>query len=96
METKLEKAVIREKYSRRGGGIEIDLTPFGYEGEKMTAYQNYLGGGILGGIANDCTIKDWQSDMNLIDKAFELKILYCQNMGLDTRWLDVNLPISAY
>ena len=34
--------IIREKLSSRGGGIEITLDNFGYEGEKMTAYQNYL------------------------------------------------------
>lgn len=96
MNTKLKESVIREKYSSRGGGIEINLTPYGYEGEKMSAYQNYLGGGMLGAVANSCTIKDWQSDKNLIDIAFELKILFCRNMGLDSKYLDVNLPISAY
>ena len=39
--------VLREQLSSRGGGVEIDLTYFGYEGEKMTAYQNYLGEGCL-------------------------------------------------
>ena len=93
---KIKNAVIREKYTTRGGGIEIDLTQYGYVDEKMSAYQNYLGGGISGGIANDCTIKDWNSDMDLIDIAFELKILYCKRSGLDTSFLDVNRPISAY
>ena len=93
---KLQDNIIREKYSSRGGGIEIDLTSYGYDGEKMTAYQNYLGGGLLGAVANDCTIKDWDNDMKLIDKAFELKILYCRNMGLDTSFLDSNRPVSAY
>ena len=96
MESKLEKAIIREKYSSRGGGIEIDLTDFGYEGEKMTAYQNYLGGGMRGGVANDCTMKEWEQNMDLIDTAFELKILFCRNMGLDASFLDNNLPVSAY
>lgn len=58
---KIEGAVIRQELSCRGGGIEIDLTIWGYVDEKMTAYQNYLGGGILGAICNDCTIKDWES-----------------------------------
>ena len=49
--------IIRKEISSRGGGIEIDLTPFGYEGEKMSAYQNYLGGGMLGRILNSCTIE---------------------------------------
>ena len=48
----MEFKVIREKLSSRGGGIEIDLTPFGFDGERMTAYQNYLGGGMLGSINN--------------------------------------------
>ena len=26
----------------------------------MTAYQNYLGGGMLGKICNDCTILGWE------------------------------------
>ena len=33
--------ILREKYTSRGGGIEISLDEYGYEGEKMTAYQNY-------------------------------------------------------
>ena len=96
METKIKNSVIREKYTSRGGGIEIDLTQYGYTDEKMSAYQNYLGGGISGSVHNDCTIKDWENDMDLIDIAFELKILYCKRSGLDTSFLDVNLPISAY
>ena len=93
---KIKNAVIREKYTSRGGGIEIDLTQYGYPNERMSAYQNYLGGGMLGGVANDCTIKDWGNDMDLIDIAFELKILYCRNAELDTDFLDANLPVSAY
>ena len=57
--------VLREQISSRGGGIEIDLKSYGYDGEKMTAYQNYLGGGILGRIQNDCTIQDWNDDNEL-------------------------------
>lgn len=95
---KLKDNITRELYTSRGGGIEIDLTNYGYEGQKMSVYQNYLGGGMLGGIANDCTISDWKDDMELIDKAFELKILYCQNMGLDaSHFLSTKtIPISAY
>ena len=59
---KIESAVIRQELSYRGGGIEIDLGVFtpSWEGEKMSAYQNYLGGGMLGSIQNDCTIDNWQ------------------------------------
>ena len=96
MKTKIKDAVIREKYTSSGGGIEIDLTQYGYTDEKMSTYQNYLGGGMLGSLAIDCTIKDWENDMDLIDIAFELKILYCKRSGLDVSFLDVNRPISAY
>ena len=88
--------VLREQLSSRGGGVEIDLTQFGYEGEKMTAYQNYLGGGMLGAIGNDCTIEDWKSDMALIDIAFELRIYWCKRMDLDVEYVFSNLPISVY
>jgi len=64
--------VLRQKISTRGGGIEIDLEPYGYEGEGMTAYQNYLGGGMLGRIQNDCTIDDWNDDSELQSIAEDL------------------------
>ena len=51
-----EKHTLRADYGHRGGGIEIDLTPFGFEDEKMSAYQNYLGGGMLGRICSSNTI----------------------------------------
>jgi len=64
--------ILREETSSRGGGIEIDLTPHGYEGEKMTAYQNYLGGGMLGKIANSCTIQNFREDKKLVEVADKL------------------------
>ena len=62
---KIENTTLRIQASHRGGGVEIDLTEWGYPGEKMTAYQNYLGGGMLGSIGNDSTIRNWRSDENL-------------------------------
>lgn len=58
----IEENTLRCEVSYRGGGIEIDasdylLTP----GAKMTAYQNYLGGGILGSIESDCNIRNWEA-----------------------------------
>ncbi len=52
-----EEITLRLAVSSRGGGIEIDLTSLGFKDEKMTAYQNYLGGGILGSIGSDNTIR---------------------------------------
>ena len=62
LRNKIEQSVIRQELSHRGGGIEIDLGVFtpSWEGEKMSAYQNYLGGGMLGSIQNDCTIDNWE------------------------------------
>lgn len=55
--TQIEQATIRKEITPRGGGIEIDLTPFGIPGEKMAAYQNYLGGGLLGKVCSNDTIR---------------------------------------
>jgi predicted AlkP superfamily phosphohydrolase/phosphomutase len=52
-----EEITLRKKISTRGGGIEIDLTSLGHEGEKMSAYQNYLGGGMLGKVCANDTIR---------------------------------------
>lgn len=47
----IKNNTIRLEASHRGGGIEIDAEEFvGLDGAKMTAYQNYLGGGMLGSI----------------------------------------------
>ena len=99
----MEFKVIREDFSHRGGGVEIDLTPFGFEGEKMTAYQNYLGGGMLGKICNDCTIEEWEDDDNLIDIGINLKLYFHQlTRPTDEEWETLSfeqnqeLPSSAY
>lgn len=52
-----EPITLRLEASRRGGGIEIDLSSLGFKGERMAAYQNYLGGGMLGSICVNDTIR---------------------------------------
>ena len=54
---KLSEVVLRKELSSRGGGIEIDLSRFGFKGQKMSAYQNYLGGGMLGRVCVNDTIR---------------------------------------
>ena len=49
----IEDNIIRLDASSRGGGIEIDVSSLFGEGCKMTAYQNYLGGGLLGSVQSD-------------------------------------------
>ncbi len=79
MSNRIEDNITKEKYEQRGGGVEIDLTEWGYEGHFMSAYQNYLGGGILGSVANDSTIKDWINVDELAQLASDLKDYYIQN-----------------
>lgn len=52
-----ETITTRQQISRRGGGVEIDLSTLGFEGHRMSAYQNYLGGGMLGSIQCNDTIR---------------------------------------
>lgn len=54
---KIEANTLRLETSHRGGGVEIDLTAYGFKGERMAAYQNYLGGGMLGRVAVNNTIQ---------------------------------------
>jgi hypothetical protein len=58
---------LRLEVSSRGGGVEIDLTRFGFKKEKMSAYQNYLGGGMLGKVSVNDSIRS-QSFYQLTDK----------------------------
>lgn len=57
----IEKNTLRCEASYRGGGIEISLAELlkaeKYEDYAMTAYQNYLGGGMLGSIGNSYNFK---------------------------------------
>ena len=93
----MEKHVLRKQLSSRGGGIEISLNHMKgiYVGQKMTAYQNYLGGGMLGSIANDCTIRDWKNDPKLVRKAEKLRKYFAELMGIDYEFHQ-RMPHSAY
>lgn len=51
-----EDITLRCEVSTRGGGIEISLDTLGFPGEKMAAYQNYLGGGLLGRVCCNDTV----------------------------------------
>lgn len=53
----VEACILREEVSTRGGGVEIALDRFGFKGERMAAYQNYLGGGLLGAVCVNDTIR---------------------------------------
>lgn len=61
----IEENIIRCEYSRRGGGIEIGLDGFlnNNKNYKMSAYQNYLGGGMLGSVqgATNCPVSSYST-----------------------------------
>lgn len=71
-----EEITLRLEVSSRGGGIEIDLETLGWEGVRMTAYQNYLGGGMLGRVDTDCMIRDWSNNDDLSEIAEQLRLYY--------------------
>ena len=95
--------ITRQELSRRGGGIEISLDFLGYPGGKMSAYQNYLGGGLLGAIQSDCNIApDWETDSKLAEMSKQLKRYLHELTNPDTEWegrdfeQNQNMPVSAY
>ena len=52
-----ENITLRSELSYRGGGLEISLDTLGFKNEKMSAYQNYLGGGMLGRVQTNNTLR---------------------------------------
>ena len=76
----IQENITREEISYRGGGVELDLSDFGYEDEYLSAYQNYLGGGMRGAVANSCTIEDWEMDEKLVRLASELREYYDERL----------------
>lgn len=104
-----ENIIIRQKLSTRGGGIEIDLTSLGFKGHKMSAYQNYLGGGMLGSIQVNDTIRSQVGNVLLqlehsprfgeLDNIGEnLKMYFASLMDFDSDDIDElqRRPARAY
>ena len=71
-----------------GGGVEIDLTRKGFPGQKMSAYQNNLGGGMLGKVCVNDTIRTCTDKQRAkLDKiGEELKRYYFDLSNPDTEW----------
>ncbi len=95
---------LRSQITSRGGGIEIALGPIdqAYAGHRMTAYQNYLGGGLLGKINNSCTVENWRDDKKLLQVANDLSCYFHSLTNPDTEWESMsfeqnqNMPSSGY
>lgn len=91
-----------------GGGIEIDLTRKGFKGHKMSAYQNYLGGGMLGRVCVNDTITSFNRPCTDKQRAKlekigeELKRYYHNLTNPDTEWegqtyeLNQKMAVSGY
>ena len=97
----VESSITRESLSPRGGGVELDLTHYGYTDHKLSAYQNYLGGGMLGSIENSSTITNWIHVDELCHLAVELQEYYKERMVLAGYIEEHNedtskRPVSAY
>jgi hypothetical protein len=96
----MKHKILRESFSTRGGGVEISLSKLGkkYADERMTAYQNYLGGGMLGSIQNDCTIDGWSLDEKLVKTARQLRLYMYEAIHGESDGFEVNemMPASAY
>lgn len=91
----IENNTLRLEASYRGGGIEIDAGEYvGIEGARMTAYQNYLGGGIAGSIqsARNFTTKN-KAKADKADKLAEAlkKYFYYQNNGGGDDYMQENV-----
>jgi hypothetical protein len=101
-EIDFEKITLRKEISSRGGGIEISLDTLGFKGVRMTAYQNYLGGGMLGSIASDCTISDWEEHDKLKRIADQLRKYFHSLTNPEGTYEGMSyeknqrMPVSAY
>lgn len=97
-----EPITLRKEVSCRGGGTEISLDSLGFAGEKMTAYQNYLGGGMLGKISSDCTVENWEENVRLQEISEQLKKHHHGLTNPDDEFnsqfyeQNQNLSVSAY
>jgi len=103
-----ENIVLRQEISSRGGGVEIDLTSLGFEGEKMSTYQNYLGGGMLGCVRVNDTVRANNSiveenDTKKLDQiGEELKRYFFNLTNPDSEWesqsyeQNQKMPVSGY
>jgi len=93
---------LRSHITSKGGGIEISLDTLGFPGVKMTAYQNYLGGGLLGAVCNDCTIRDWNDNKELSEIAEQLRKYFFNLTNPDSEWehqtyeQNQGMPVRAY
>ena len=100
----IEQNTLRLEVSHRGGGIEVDVSGLFGKECKMTAYQNYLGGGMLGSIctSSNFSVREPQADM-LVAVADKIKRYFHEfTVHDDDEWENASFestqkrPASAY
>ena len=70
----------------------------------MSAYQNYLGGGMLGSILSDCNVPNWKDNPKLVKLSEDMKQYYTilraealeEEFNLDEFINQQTMPTSAY
>lgn len=106
----IEENMLRQEISRRGGGIEIDASKYlDFPGAKVTAYQNYLGGGLLGSVQADRNFsitsnKVRETKVKELQEALKIYFFAISNelAGDWDKWAkqtyesNQNMPVSAY
>lgn len=100
----IEKNTLRIEASSRGGGIEIDVSNLFGEDCKISAYQNYLGGGLLGAVQSDINfMPSKEQKANVLELSEKLKRYFHEITRHDyDDWEDMeyeqnqNMEKSAY
>ena len=98
-----EAITVSKEISSRRSYIEINLTTLGFNGMRMIAYQNYLGGGILGRVTSDCNVPDWRNNEKVSEISEQLKehLFYItspdeESFEHQSYVVNQHLPISGY
>ena len=76
----IENNTLRIEASRRGGGIEVDASSIFGDNAKISAYQNYLGGGLLGSIQSDYNFIVKEKDKDKLQALQEVLKQYFHNI----------------
>ena len=89
----IEDHILRCEISYRGGGVEIDASDIFGDDAKMTAYQNYLGGGIAGSIQSDANFEPTKKQLKQFNQLAEdlKRWFYDQNNGGGDDYMQENV-----
>lgn len=83
--------ILDQSITDKGGSIEVCLSKYGYDGETMTAYQEYIGGGELGPIHIESTIPDWDQYKALVNISKRVANKYGELADINVEYYETNL-----